>query len=82
MAGGATGGQAKWEAKAPTMDANYQAAKGRMTSGYQTGCQQAGIPVGPRTLAAYQAGISRASISNVQGKGQKWHDNYLRGMSQ
>jgi hypothetical protein len=81
MAGGVQEGQAKWEAKMQTADANYQGRKGEMPTLYQTSLRDSGIPVGPRTLAAYQAGIARATLANVQGKGAKWARNYLAAMA-
>jgi len=51
----ASKGQAKLAAKAASMAASWNAAKGRMTSGY------AATPFGPTRKANYSAGISAAT---------------------
>ncbi len=78
---GVANGRAKWEAKMQNADAKYQGAKGRMAANYAAGTAEAGAPAGPQTQAAYAAGIARATLANVAGKGAKWEQRYREGMS-
>jgi len=65
-------GQAKLSAKASTMAASWNAAKGRMAAGYGN------TPFGPTRKAAYQAGISAATYHAPDPA--KWATNWMGKM--
>lgn len=66
-------GKRKLSAKAPTMKANYDAAKPRMKTNYGA------LPFGPRTKAAYNAGVD-AGVFRVPDI-EKWARNFEAGVS-
>lgn len=69
----ASKGARKLTAKAPTMGANWDAAKPRMKTSY------AALPFGPRTKAAYAAGVD-AGVYHVPDIA-KWQRNWTAGVS-
>lgn len=66
-------GQRKFSAKAPTMKANYDAAKGLAKTNY------AALPFGPRTKGAYNAGIDAAEYRTPDPA--KWARNWQAAVS-
>lgn len=66
-------GKRKLSAKAPTMKANYDTAKPRMKSNYGN------LPFGPRTKAAYNAGVD-AGVYRTPDI-EKWATNFQAGVS-
>ncbi len=67
-------GTRKLNAKAPLIAGNWSAAKGVMTSEYNN------LPFGPKTKAAYAAGISNAVHPGVDV--EKWARKFRAGVSQ
>lgn len=65
-------GKRKLTAKAPVMKDNYDAAKPKMKTSY------AALPFGPRTKAAYNAGVD-AGIFRVPDI-EKWARNFAAGV--
>lgn len=64
----ASKGQAKLRAKAATMAASYEAARGRMKTGYGA------MPFGPTRKAAYAAGIDAGRYRAPDA--DKWARNW------
>ena len=77
-------GRAKWEGKTQNAGEKWKSAVGD-TGAWQRGLQAAGVTPGPLSTAAYQAGVGRVTASDfnqaIAGKGQKWEDNFRRGIS-
>jgi len=67
-------GRAKFAAKVPVMKANYEAAKGRMKTNYGA------LPFGPRTKAAYGAGVDAAVYTAPDA--DKWARNWRARVAQ
>ena len=67
-------GQAKLAAKASSMAASWNAAKGRMSSGY------AACPFGPTRKSNFQAGINAATYHAPDAG--KWAANWRAKMSE
>lgn len=65
-----TKGKGKLDRKAPTMSANYNAAKGDMKTSYGA------LPFGPTTKAAYNVGIDAATHRAPDT--DKWARNWRR----
>jgi len=70
----ASKGQSKLAAKAGTMTASYNAAKGRMKSGY------AATPFGPTRKAAYSTGVDAATYHAPDPA--KWSKNWQAKMGE
>jgi len=70
----ASKGQAKLQVKASTMASSWNAARGRMSAGYNA------TPFGPTRKAAYQAGISAATYHAPDPN--KWATNWIAKMSE
>jgi len=70
----ASKGQAKLSAKASSMASSWNAAKGRMTSGY------AATPFGPTRKSNYSAGIN-AAVYHAPDPG-KWATNWRAKMAE
>ena len=70
----ASKGQAKLSAKAASMAASWNAAKGRMTSGY------AATPFGPTRKSNYSAGINAATYHAPDPA--KWSTNWRAKMAE
>ena len=70
----ASKGQAKLSAKASSMAASWNAAKGRMSAGYGN------TPFGPTRKANYQAGISAATYHAPDAN--KWATNWRAKMAE
>lgn len=67
-------GQAKLQRKAGTMAASYNAAKGRMVTGYQ------GAGFGPTRTQAYSAGVQAATYHSPDPA--KWARNWSAKMAE
>jgi hypothetical protein len=67
-------GQAKLARKAGTMAASYNAAKGRMVTGYQ------GAGFGPTRTAAYRDGVQAATYKAPDPN--KWARNWSAKMAE
>lgn len=65
-------GASKLRAKGSQMKSNYNASKGRMMSNYGS------LPFGPKTKAAYRAGVKRAKYRSPNAK--KWERNWKAGV--
>ena len=79
-------GRAKWERKMQSAGANWKAGVSGKRSALADGLRAAGASPGERFLGNWQAGVDATSADqfqqSVSGKGNKWQENFLRGVSQ
>jgi hypothetical protein len=77
-------GQVKWERKTSGAGAKWKAAVGD-TGRWAEGLRRAGAQPGPISTQAYSAGVGAVTAADfdasVSGKGPKWRENFLRGIS-
>ncbi len=57
----------------------YNSAKGRMASNWAAGLQSLGVTPSAARMAKYQQAVSQAQYR--AGNGQKWFENWVRGLS-
>jgi hypothetical protein len=76
-------GMRKWEEKTPRAAPKWK--QNTNVAAWTDGLRRAGASPGPISTQNYQSGIANASeqtfLAGVQGKGQKWKENFLRGIS-
>jgi hypothetical protein len=81
---GLEAGQRKWERKTANAGSKW---KGRVSAEKTAaGLRAIGVTPGPSYMAALSAGLSATSADDFQksisGKGTKWRENFVSGVSQ